>query len=171
MNQPLNQLQNAIRQSFLQLENCLMTLTDVEYTTHCKLLFGATIGQHVRHIIELFSELEKGYASGVVNYENRQRDYTIETHKAFAISMIDNILKQIEKPAKNLLLHACYDDNSENRIEMPTNYYRELAYNLEHTVHHMALIRVGVSEVGEIAIESNFGIASATIKYRQSCAQ
>jgi len=171
MNEPAKQLQDAIRQSFHQLENCIAVLSDTEYTTNRKSLFGATIGQHVRHIIELFTELENGYATGIVNYENRQRDYFIETNKELATQQLGSILQRLDKPSKNLVLHACYESDSDQSIEMSTNYYRELAYNLEHTVHHMALIRVGVTEVSEVTVETSFGIASATIKYRQSCVQ
>ena len=171
MNPAITQLKGAVAQLFEQLENCLASLSDAEYTTKSSLLFGATIGQHVRHIIELFTELEKGYAAGIVHYEKRQRNYSIETNKNLAIHMLTSILQQLEKPSKSLFLRASYETDSDQLIEMPTNYYRELAYNLEHTVHHMALIRVGVTELSQVPVESNFGIASATIKYRQSCAQ
>ena len=42
-----------------------------------------------------------------------------------------------------------YEDGSAP-VVIPTNYFREIAYNLEHTVHHMALIRVGVNEVSTV---------------------
>jgi len=54
---------------------------------------------------------------------------------------------------------------------IPSNYYRELAYNLEHTIHHMALIRVGVNEVSSIELPVEFGVAYSTVKYRKQCAQ
>jgi hypothetical protein len=44
-------------------------------------------------------------------------------------------------------------------------------YNLEHTIHHMALIRIGISEVSDIRLSENYGVASSTIKHLQSCAQ
>ena len=69
------QIQNAIQNVFVQLSESIKLLTDKEYTQTSNILFNATIGQHVRHIIELFIELEKGYISGTVNYEKRQRDY------------------------------------------------------------------------------------------------
>jgi len=166
-----NQLSDAIEHSFNQITNCLEQLTTVEYTTKCSNLFGASVGQHVRHIIELFTELDKGYALGTINYEKRQRDYLIETNKETAIHLLNQILLQIEKPDKELVLEVTYDLENEEMLQIHSNYYRELVYNLEHTVHHMALIRVGVSQVANIEINKEFGIASATIKFRQTCVQ
>jgi hypothetical protein len=65
------------------------------------------------------------------------------------------------------------DDYDEEMVtvSIPTNYYREVAYNLEHTIHHMALIRVGVNEVSSIVLPDQFGVAYSTIKYKEQCAQ
>ena len=81
------------------------------------------------------------------------------------------IYTHLDRPAKSLLLQAAYDDSSDDSITVETNYYREIVYNLEHTVHHMALIRVGVNEVSELELPEGFGVASSTIKYRKACAQ
>jgi hypothetical protein len=62
-------------------------------------------------------------------------------------------------------------ENSTGVVAIPSNYYREIAYNLEHTIHHMALIRVGINEVSMIELPQDFGVAYSTIKYRQQCAQ
>ena len=56
-------------------------------------------------------------------------------------------------------------------VAIPSNYYREIAYNLEHTIHHMALIRVGINEVSSVVLPTEFGVAYSTIKFRQQCAQ
>jgi hypothetical protein len=56
-------------------------------------------------------------------------------------------------------------------MDVSTNYYREVIYNLEHTIHHMALIRVGINELGNIDLPKDFGVAPSTIKYKQLCVQ
>ena len=164
-------LKQPIQTVFVQLSESLIRLTKEEYTQPSNILFNASIGQHVRHIIELFLCLEKGYETGLVNYEKRKRDYTIETDKDFAIQLLKDIYHRLERPDRELVLEAeDYEDNS-SIVCIQTNYYREVAYNLEHTIHHMALIRVGVTKVSTIVLPKEFGVAYSTLKYRQQCAQ
>ena len=165
------QLQQAIKNVFVQLTDTLQQLSAEQYKQPSKILFNATIGQHTRHIIELFMELDKGYETGTVNYEKRKRDYLIETDKDFAASLLFEIYNRLNKPDKGLILESNYDEHSNEVIAIKSNYYREVIYNLEHTVHHMALIRVGVTEVSGIKLPEGFGVASSTIKYRKECAQ
>jgi uncharacterized damage-inducible protein DinB len=171
MNRQILHLKEAIKNVFGQIDAVLHELSAEEYSMPSNILFNATIGQHVRHVIELFIELDKGYDSGLVNYEKRKRDYRIETDKHFAAALLNEILNSVAKEDKPLILEAGFNGNTEDIIHMQTNYYRELAYNIEHTIHHMALIRVGVNELSAVTVDDNFGIASATIKYRKACAQ
>ena len=163
------QFKEAIKNVFNQLDESLIKLSEAQYKQPSKILFNATIGQHVRHIIELYICLYNGYETGVVNYEKRNRDIRIETDKDFAIELLQMITHNLDRSNKDLVLEAC-DDNSP-AVPVATNYYREIVYNLEHTVHHMALIRVGINEISTISIPDGFGVASSTIKYRKECAQ
>ena len=165
------QLQQAVNNVFVQLSATLDQLTQEQYVQPCQSLLNATIGQHLRHIIELFQCLENGYDEGLVNYEKRKRDIVIETDKNFATALLSDIHRGLDRPNKALNLEACYEEDSENPIVISTNFYREIAYNLEHTIHHMALIRVGINEVADISLPAEFGVASSTIKYRKECAQ
>lgn len=161
----------AIKNVFGQLTESMQQLSQEQYQHPSKVLFNATIGQHVRHVIELFICLNNSYETGTVNYESRKRDPRIETDKSFACDLLEMISNNLDKPDKNLLLEAAYDEQSDNTVTVTTNYYREIIYNLEHTVHHMALIRVGINEVSAVDVSEGFGIASSTIKYRKACAQ
>jgi len=164
-------LKQPIQQVFAQLSETLNQLSNEEYIRSSRILLNATIGQHVRHIIELFQCLEKGYDEGIVNYEKRKRDYQIETNKELAAASLKTVYQNMERPNKEIILEAeDYYDTMEI-VSIPSNYYRELAYNLEHTIHHMALIRVGVNEVSSVKLPGEFGIAYSTVKYRNQCAQ
>src|SRR4051812_16031178 len=106
------QLQQAIKNVFVQLSESLELLTPQQYKQRSEILFHATIGQHVRHIIELFLCLNKGYETGIVNYEKRKRDYRIETDKDFAGELLHGIYAALNKPDKELILEASYDEHS-----------------------------------------------------------
>ena len=164
-------LKQPIQHVFVQLSEALNQLTNEEYMQPSRILLSATIGQHVRHIIELFQCLEKGYDEGIVNYEKRKRDYQIETNKELAATLLKAVYQNVERPNKEIVLEAADYCDTMEVASIPSNYYRELAYNLEHTIHHMALIRVGVNEVSSIELPDEFGVAYSTIKYRKQCAQ
>ncbi|HJS53580.1 MAG TPA: hypothetical protein VJ765_03520 [Chitinophagaceae bacterium] len=164
-------LKQSIQHVFVQLSSILGQLKNDEYVKPGKILVNATIGQHVRHIIELFQCLEKGYDEGVVNYEKRKRDYRIENDKEFAAVLLEEIYQQIEKPNKEIILESENYRESMQIVSIPSNYYREVAYNLEHTIHHMALIRIGINEVSSIVLPEEFGVAYSTVNYRKACAQ
>src|SRR5690348_12178659 len=138
------QLQQAVKNVFVQLSETIRLLSHPQYVQQCANLGNNTIGQHVRHVIELFQCLDSGYPNNSVNYEKRKRDVVIETNKDLALQLLQDIHLQLDKPDKELVLYASYDDHSDEPVSIPTNYFREVAYNLEHTIHHMALIRVGI---------------------------
>jgi hypothetical protein len=165
------QLQQAINNTFVQLSTTLQQLSDEEYQCTCNTLHGNTIGQHVRHIIELFQCLATGYEIGLVNYEKRKRDKNIEIKKQLALDLLKDIYDKLDRPNKALKLEALYDEHATEVIAIDTNYFREVAYNLEHTIHHMALIRIGVTAVSAVSLPENFGVASSTVNFRKQCAQ
>ena len=165
------ELQKAVQQVFLQLTDSLNQLQPDQYIQSCKNLSGNSIGQHVRHIIEMFQCLDAGYAKGEVDYEKRKRDKQIENDKEFAAKILKEISRQVSRDNKTLYLLTYYDELQEQPDKISTNYYREIAYNLEHTIHHMALIRVGLRELGDLPVDDSYGVASSTLKYRKQCAQ
>jgi hypothetical protein len=139
----------------------LNRLTPDEYTRPCPALNNATIGQHTRHVAELFQELIRNYGQGIVNYDARDRNRLMETDPHFAAAVIEKIMVDIQMPDKSMKLNSGIGS-------FETNYFRELLYNLEHCIHHQALIRVAL---GGIAVSDSFGVAPSTLEYRRQCAQ
>ena len=156
---------------FLQINNALVLITAEQYSYKNTLLGNATVGQHVRHVVELFQQMVSGYTTGEINYENRQRNFLIETDKAFAIEQLTTIAKRINQPNKNLLLIADYTITNDETVAIVTNYYREVIYNVEHCIHHMALIRIAFQSAFGIVLPEDFAVAPSTLKYRKTCAQ
>jgi hypothetical protein len=163
------QVKQAVENALGELEMVLLQIGDDVYTTPCKYLFNATIGQHVRHIIELFQSMAQGYETGTVNYDKRKRDPEIENDKRLAIALMQQIAVSLDVDDRDLMMETSCGTTDITLIR--TNYLRELYYNLEHCIHHMALIRVGVTELTDVVVPANFGLAPSTIQYRRECVQ
>ena len=161
-------LVKSICQSLDELIFILDQLSDEEYSKCCRSLSNATIGEHTRHIIEMFQCLEKGYELGVLNYDNRKRNEKIQTQTEFAKQCINEIKMGLR--TENITMYVEQVVN-ELAIRIQSSYYRELLYNLEHCIHHQALIKVAVLQIENISINENFGVARSTIEYRNKCVQ
>jgi hypothetical protein len=158
----------SINNSLNELIHLLKQLSKKEYVNPCAELSNASIGEHTRHIIEMFQCLEKHYDLGIVNYDNRERNVLIQTDTEYAIQNILEIQNNLDKENKNIDLQQVIDGEE---IVIQSNYFRELLYNLEHCIHHQALIKVAILKFENVNIDENFGVARSTIEYRKQCAQ
>lgn len=150
-----------------QFKGILLELPEVCYSKHCGTL-NATIGQHTRHIIELYLCLINGYGTADVSYDRRERNKKIEQEIPFALEQLELIQSNLEKPNKSI--KVSYElSGDETRLE--SNYYREVMYNLEHTIHHHALIKVGIQQLTTMELPESFGVAPSTLQHRRACAQ
>lgn len=138
------------------------------YAAPCGALSDATIGQHTRHVIELYQCLLAGYATGKVNYDDRERNQLYENSREDAIAVIRQIQNELEQPDKPLDV-IC--EAGGHAVTILSNYNREVLYNLEHCIHHQALIRVALISTAGVLVSDEFGVAPSTLQYRQQCAQ
>lgn len=161
-------LLKSIRHSLDELIYLLDQLSEQDYAKSCQALSNATIGEHTRHILEMFQCLENSYDLGILNYDNRERNNQIQTETEFAKQCIVAIKMGLKSENKLIYLEQLIDGLN---IRIQSNYYRELLYNLEHCIHHQALIKVAVLQFENILVDENFGVARSTIEYRKQCVQ
>ncbi|MBB6002808.1 DinB family protein [Arcicella rosea] len=150
-----------------QLRYLLEDLEDVVYKESLAPLHYHSVGQHVRHITEFYQCLLKGYETGEVNYDARERNLRIEVDKTFALEVITAVKSRLNfyQNDKQLILQTAF--GLEDAISIPSSFFRELTYLIEHTIHHLAIIKIGLNEVyPEIQIAPDFGVAHSTIKHR-----
>ena len=159
----------AINQIFDQLTYVLENLTNDQYTQPSMVLGGSTIGQHTRHTLEFFKCLVAGTFVHNINYDERQRDIFLENNTLEAKTLIVDLRKSIGGLLENetVTLEFSYGDEEEPQ-QIESNIFRELVYNIEHAIHHMALIKIGLREiVPELKLSEDFGVASSTIRYQK----
>ncbi len=119
----------SIQESLEKLSDVLHQITNYQFNNPCARLSNATIGQHTRHIVEMFQCLIAGQSSGVVNYDQRKRELSLQTDIQNALLAIELILSEITRDDMTLQLTQVLDGE---RFQMDTTFKRELLYNLEH---------------------------------------
>lgn len=148
----------------------LEAVSSAQYTAPVVLFSGGTIGQHTRHFIEFFQCLLQQYPTGIIDYSRRQRNLHIESDPAYAWECITDIQHQLQSIPKGKqaqqLCCAEYVPNGE-QTQVATSLYREVLYNIEHTIHHYAIIKIGLKEVmPALLLPPTFGVAPSTVSYR-----
>ncbi|MBN1987726.1 MAG: DinB family protein [Prolixibacteraceae bacterium] len=159
------------KENLVQLKEMLQSINNENYTRQNEILSGSSVGQHIRHILEFYLLLVSGSFSGTISYDKRQRDIRIEKDQQFAIQTIDRLLQGIDTLDETLAVKFEGDFTADGTAQNSTlsSVGRELAYCIEHSIHHQAIIKAGLIVLGlsELTNE-NFGVAYSTIRYREN---
>jgi uncharacterized damage-inducible protein DinB len=162
----IRKLANASVCLLAQISELVAKLKDEQYTSELALIHGNTIGKHVRHVLEIYDELLQNSSLSMVNYDNRKRNITIETNPSFVLSHIAQMIGQLEQLKEDHPIQLRTKYNLHNDVLVQSSLGRELAYNIEHAIHHMAIIQIVVRHsFPDICLSEQFGVAYSTQKY------
>ncbi|MCB0517795.1 MAG: hypothetical protein H6577_12975 [Lewinellaceae bacterium] len=164
---------------FQQFDGAKFYLGNIPETAYCQplgVLSGSTVGQHTRHFIEFFQcliEHNDKRANGErhpLNYDGRRRDLSIETNPLYALEIMEKIATQLPFLNGGHFHEIAYKNYQSNiTLTLPTSLERELLYNLEHVIHHFALIKIGLKIVAPLLdLPEHFGVAASTIHSRNA---
>ncbi len=163
-------LNASARELLAQLKQVITQLRPEDFREPIPILSDSTLGQHIRHTLEFFLCLMDAHAEGKINYDHRRHDELIETDQKLAVNVLQSIDDFLEKELTDFpVIHeANYELMTKADVSMQSSFYRELAYNIEHAVHHMALLKVGIKDsFNHVDLPQHFGVASSTVRYRQ----
>lgn len=164
----MNQLSQHCLRVLYELEEMVEKISASDFSRHSDIL-GASIGQHVRHTIEFFQCLEKGLPASSIDYDSRERNGRIETDKTAALQAMKEVRSFLTQNREDrpLTLTVGFDLQTDDCMAIETTYFRELAYNIEHAVHHMAILKIGLQELADdVPLPQHFGTAASTVRYR-----
>ncbi|MFV0304486.1 MAG: hypothetical protein ACK5IC_03260 [Moheibacter sp.] len=162
-----SQLKIIAKSSLNDLSTLIQQLNQEQYSREFESLLHNSIGSHIRHSLELYECLVESDASEILNYDNRKRSSELEKNPFVALAKIHWIQESLDKLSleKEIQMEQTLGDFKQ---KITSNFKRELLYNIEHTVHHMAIIRIGVqSFLPNLTFPSTFGIAYSTLLYRE----
>ena len=132
--------------------------------------YSASIGKHYRHVVDHFECLVRGLRTGIIDYDNREREVKLETSveaaRTATIRLIADFhgLTGMEIEASCSVMYTVgYNDKEPLAID--TIVAREIAYCVSHAIHHFAIIRLVCAEVG-LTMPDIFGVAPSTLKHK-----
>lgn len=132
----------------------------------------SSVGKHIRHGLDHFDLLRAGIESGLIDYDQRQRDETTEFQPEVAISRVREIatwLERSELPLRHELQVRALADSSESKQSIAylrSSVERELHFVTSHLIHHMGIIRILV-ELGGMKVPDPFGKAVSTVAHEK----
>lgn len=138
------------------------------YAQRVPLCFNASIGGHMRHILEHYQAFLRGLGDSEIDYEKRVRDPLVENDPIYAGGLLESVAQQLEELApalSNRTLHYCVETTE--GIASATTILRELEFLLSHTIHHYALVAV-MARLQGCDPEPTFGVAPSTLKFQRS---
>ncbi|MFL0799054.1 MAG: DinB family protein [Agarilytica sp.] len=156
-------------------------LSDAQYRFTDSSYTQSSIGQHFRHIIDMYMVVSYPDDSSIIDYDTRRRGADVETCCDTAIRELNVIKTYISAYLNNLdesiaLLDQDVDIKTEVTIDethsvvLRSNKLRELVFTSSHAVHHFALISM-IAKIQGIVLDKNIGVAPATATFLRSEAE
>jgi hypothetical protein len=146
------------------LSRLVLQLDGEAYARPVRSLGGTRISEHIRHILEFYQEFLLGKERGDIDFDSRERSQRLESDSEYASGFIATLIEDLESVGEDQETTIQVSTHQiDQRIQLKSTLYRELAYCNEHSVHHMAMIKIGiVSEFPGVELSSGFGVAFST---------
>lgn len=183
MSEQAEEIIKANRDALEQGIALLGMLSDEQYTRVCEPWLTSTIGQHIRHVVDMYLALMSSVESDgetIVNYDYRRRGSRVELLASNGVEALQRVVIWLEalKPARaaqfsSLQVQSEISLHHSTVAILGSSLLRELVFVGSHTVHHYALIKV-IARYQGLTLTENFGVAPATasfIRGRVECAQ
>ena len=169
----MNHLISSIRDTLIELNSVVTLMDDKQFSKPLTIFSGSSIGMHARHIIEFYQCLLSQSENGqVVNYDTRKRDLLLQNNLEYFTLTVNILIETLENLDKNKFHHplSITNDCAHGEADIiNSNLARELHYNLEHTIHHAAFIKIGVlTLMPDVELPRTFGIAPSTLRHQKT---
>ncbi len=167
----MNNLIHSIEKTLEELTDVVSLMNPEDYSKPLILFSGSSVGMHARHILEFYQCLMlQSCADTVIDYEKRQRDLLLQTSPDYFIETVESLLIWLSSIDANVMTYPLSirsEGATEKSPTIASSLARELQYNLEHTIHHSAFIKIGIlSLMPDVVLPPTFGIAPSTLRYR-----
>ncbi|MGF1741373.1 transposase [Vibrio profundum] len=142
----------------------LAKLSEEEYTVIIKPHFISSIGEHFRHILDVFHAIM--HANHAIDYNQRRRGHEVERYRHSAEMELSGVIHWLKSKNEPELLTPVsviteVSPCATKSCEMGSTLGRELTFAALHATHHYALTKIMAGLLGSPS-DNSFGIAPAT---------
>jgi Uncharacterized protein conserved in bacteria len=146
----------------------LHQIDDKAYRKSLKIYSGSSLGSHFRHILDFYNCLLEGIDKGTIDYSNRERSESIETKTLEAQKAFIRVNEAVADLEDDRPIAVLADFSGHRRPLVNSTVGRELMFAFDHTIHHMAIIKMGIqANFPEIDMDEQLGVAPSTQKIRE----
>jgi len=151
-----------------QVEALLERIDDQVYASTSPISPRASIGGHLRHVLDFYQNLLSGIGSGRVDYNRRERDPAVEQDRVHARQRIHATTAALWSLSPSNedqeLMVRTEDDGVTLASWSASSILRELDFLQSHTIHHYSLIAMLLRSQA-IDPGDEFGVAPATLQH------
>lgn len=156
-------------------------VTDAQYRHLAVPYVRSSIGQHFRHVVDMFLAISNRRDVTLIDYDARRRGAKIETCRETATkelkvvkSWMSDRLVELDQGTLGMLIDVAIKTEvtieATHSVELRSTMLRELVFTSSHAVHHYALISV-IAKIQGVNLEPELGVAPATATFlRQGAA-
>ncbi|HEX9754317.1 MAG TPA: DinB family protein [Gemmatimonadales bacterium] len=130
----------------------------------------SAVGAQYRHVLDHYHSFLNGLPNGLVDYDARARDPLVETSRDEASRVTREVQAALARLGaadlhRVLRVHISAAPSDGNGSAHGSTVGRELLFLLSHTVHHYAIMRLLLEDLGWTC-DPDFGTAPSTLAYR-----
>jgi uncharacterized damage-inducible protein DinB len=160
-------LKSGCQQSLSQCKELLELLSEDDYRAGGE--HSSSIGGHVRHILDRFQSFFHGLPLNDIDYDDRERDKSIEGSLAGAKVALTSVLQRLNaltsSEVQSLALTVSETVNDQGvTVRVSSTAQRELMGLVTHSIHHLAIIALIAKGLG-YTVDQRFGKAPSTLVF------
>ncbi len=155
----------------------LASLNDEQYTFVDSQYIQSSIGQHFRHVIDIYMALVMGQGAGHIDYDIRRRGAEVERSRTQAISELEHVKRHITRylngdgvATASVNIKTEVSITKTHSVTISSPLIRELVFTSSHAVHHYALISV-IAKIQGVELDEFLGVAPATASFLRAAAK
>ncbi len=144
----------------------LESISDEEYSDCSIPPYYSSIGNNMRHVLDVFDCIFKGYENNCIDFSCRDRNEQAQMYTEYGIQYFNSIinkLKLLKKSDFNLLITVT-DDLGLGKVSTQYTLGSALAQAHSHAIHHYASVGFIINQLGIELPDNDFGYNPTTPK-------